>query len=340
LSEFENANPGIKINLIYVAVNQYLQKMVTLYAGGSLPDVVCTAPTQGLAKFATEGMFLDLEPLSRATRYDLGQFYPIATKEIGRVNGTLYALFSTMHPGTGGLFYNQDMFDQAGMSYPNDDWTYNDMALGARKLTQRDGSGATTRFGSTSLLEATGVYLGVIQSYGGNLIAADGRTPLLNSPGTVQALEYMRAMSLDNHSAPIRKELAGAASAQFLGGKAAMLVNGYWQQLANVQANPGFIWGAVSVPKGPAGRLSGNANADGWAIAKTTKHPNEAWKVLQWMVGEENQTRLVEMGSNTVSRPRINVMAKYMQNPIHRVFVQLLANQQLLLANLLTNLFS
>lgn len=77
----------------------------------------------------------------------------------------------------------------------------------------------------------------------------------------------------------------------------------------------------------------------GGTVAKATDCPKEAWAVLQWLVSDENLIRLVDDGGNTVSRPRINVMAKYMQNPIHRMFVQILANQEFMFTPIPKNFF-
>jgi multiple sugar transport system substrate-binding protein len=326
LAAFEQQHPNIKVNLINQESKGYVEKVAVMYAAGTLPDVVWVNPGQDFPRFGSSGIFLDLEPVARADNYNLRQFYPFLIEEAGRVGNKLYALAGAYHPGTAGLFYNTEMFDQAGLAHPDDSWTYERMTQIARRLTvDQDGDGSPERFGSAAIFSRTGAYLGVLQSYGGGFLAPDGRTQIIDTPETVAGFELLRAMSIDVHCSPRRGELSGSDRDHFLTEKAAMFISGYWEKMNIEAAQKGFSWSVAPIPLGPAGRVAGQANFDGWAISSRSKNVQAAWTVLKWLVSDEVLHGLVEVGFNTVARHNVNIRPEFIRDPVHRVFVQALA---------------
>lgn len=74
---------------------------------------------------------------------DYKQIFGDSINELETVNGKHYALPYSM--ATYGLYYNKAMFDKAGVPYPTDDWTWDDLRAAALKLTS--GSGASKTYG-------------------------------------------------------------------------------------------------------------------------------------------------------------------------------------------------
>src|SRR5437588_657670 len=64
--------------------------------------------------------------------------FPEGLTTIYNFEGNQYAIpkdFDTV-----GLWYNKTMFDEAGLAYPDENWTWDDLYNAAKKLTKPDGS--------------------------------------------------------------------------------------------------------------------------------------------------------------------------------------------------------
>ena len=91
----------------------------------------------GYARLAATGVIAPLDDLIDAAGYDLSQHYP-ATITGATLNGQIYGIPELAHPGRTGLFYNKTLFDEAGVDYPDDTWTYDDLLAAAIELTNPD----------------------------------------------------------------------------------------------------------------------------------------------------------------------------------------------------------
>ena len=87
---------------------------------------------ENFVTFATKGTLADLGPFTSADDgFDGGAYYQRAFDAFA-VDGTQYALpesYSTVL-----LFYNQEIFDAAGLDYPTDGWTWDDERSAAEAL--------------------------------------------------------------------------------------------------------------------------------------------------------------------------------------------------------------
>ena len=96
------------------------------------------------------------------------------------------------------LFYNKKMFDDAGVAYPTNDWTWDDLRTAAKKLT--DASQRTYGLGfSVSGSEDTTWHLWpLLWQKGGKILSDDGKSASFNSDAGVQALDFLRSMAEAN----------------------------------------------------------------------------------------------------------------------------------------------
>jgi multiple sugar transport system substrate-binding protein len=113
----------------------------TQIASGDVPDIVGPVGVRGLASF--EGAWLDLSPYIEPANYDLSDF-PSELVEFYQF-GTGQQLFLPFAVYPAALFYNKDLFDEAGLDYPphewgapyadGDDWTFDKLRDLAMFLT-------------------------------------------------------------------------------------------------------------------------------------------------------------------------------------------------------------
>jgi multiple sugar transport system substrate-binding protein len=129
-----------------------------------------------------------------------------------------------IHFSTNILFYNKSIFDKAGVPYPRDDWTWDDMVQAAQKLTKRDAAGRITQFGLFLPEPMT-----AIMGNGGREFNDDFSKCVIDSPRTIEAIERMRDLRFKYKVAPDPSQVQGTSSTQmFKLGQLAMLPGRTW----------------------------------------------------------------------------------------------------------------
>lgn len=126
---FMKKHPNIKVTTETAPYGQFFQKLDTRIAAGNAPDLWLSDGVL-VAKYAERGAIKDLtewidKDLNKEDYYGL-DFNKDA-------EGRYWAVPQGIQIGV--LFYNKDLFDQAGVSYPTEDWTYDDLKKAAAKLT-------------------------------------------------------------------------------------------------------------------------------------------------------------------------------------------------------------
>src|SRR5690606_17417064 len=138
----EAENPGIEIEYTTADFGSYFTKLQTDFAAGNPPDVF-ELNYENFVTFASRDTLLDVGAyLGASEAIGADTFYPAALDAFA-YDGVQYGLpitFSTVLP-----FYNEDMLDGTGPSYPHASWTWDDVLQAAQALTDpRGASGAST----------------------------------------------------------------------------------------------------------------------------------------------------------------------------------------------------
>ncbi|MCS7193546.1 MAG: ABC transporter substrate-binding protein [Meiothermus sp.] len=147
VKDFNAAQNRITVRSQFVgSYDDGLNKLrAALQAGGQGRPHVIQVYDIGARFMADSGAVLPLEDLARANNFDLSQFVP-QPRNYYTVDGKLYGLaFNSSNPI---LYFNAQALEQAGIPYRNT-WSLADLEEAARKLTIKDASGRTTRFGLT-----------------------------------------------------------------------------------------------------------------------------------------------------------------------------------------------
>ena len=287
LDLFMAKNPNIKVELVYIP-SDYSQKVQTMIAGGTSPDIIEVA--EDVHSYSSKGQIISLNDFVSADKIDLKARYGETGGLTGAysMNGNLYAM-----PDRGGaliLFYNKDMFDAAGLSYPTKDWTWVEFLNAAQKLTIRDGD-KTTQYGWA----AGGWWpwwMSFIYMNGGAVLDAQGK-PVFNSPAAVEAIQFYNDLVYKYHVAPSPEDYANLGTNSpdplFAQGLVAMSTTGFWGIGGLKDAT--FNWDIAPLfqNKQRATVVFGN----GFGISKDCKNPEAAWKVIEFLTSVEGQTPIV-----------------------------------------------
>lgn len=287
IEAFEDKNPDIKINVLTVA-DDYETKLQTMIAGNKAPDVMQVAEN-GMG-FASKGAFLDLTDKVAEAGIDTEALWGSVAEQY-TYNDELFGL-----PDRGGctiLYYNKDMFDEAGLEYPSENWTMDDYYTALEKLTKDiDGDGVVDQWGATSThYQAIWGYM--LQGNGGSIIR-DGKVTV-NSPENLEALERYNEAYQNGWIVPYEEleKTSSGGDAYFLQGKLGMNLTGMWC-IMSLAEDADFNFDISTVPMGnsAAGWPMGSA----LAISKTSSEEKQeaAWKFIQYMTSAEAQSMIGE----------------------------------------------
>ena len=225
LERYRDAHPGLPVLAHYAATDDgYRERLFTSLAAGPPPDAFLLdqadvpAPVDG-------GRVLDLTPYLPRVGVDPGS-YDAAVGSVFRRGTAVYALPRGYSPVV--LAYNKDLFDRAGVSYPTDDWTWDDFLRLAHQLTlDGDGDGRTDQWG-TQVERAGAAWLPWLWSGGGDVLCPGGRRAAgcLDSPTSVAAIRWYTGLVTGEGVAPRsvgRLDWSGGDLGPFTTGRVAML---------------------------------------------------------------------------------------------------------------------
>lgn len=185
------------------------------------------------------------------------------------------------------LYYNKDLFDQAGVEYPTDDWTWEDVAEASKQIQSKldDVNGFTLPIGT--LPYTLEMYL---WSNGTAFVDEDGKLDgNINSDKSIEVFQTFQDMEKDG----VLYASEESGQTEMLGGKTAMYVDGTWP--IKQFGEEGLNYGIAQIPKFEGTEHSISViNTSGIAISKDSKHKEEAWEFLKYWTGEEMNKHRIE----------------------------------------------
>lgn len=213
---FEEKNPDIKVDVQLTGYDDYFTKLATTVGGGNAPDVFEMNMENFLA-YMLRGACADLTGLVDPASYSEGTLSAVSS------DGKLYAV--PMSFSTCVLFYNKALFDQAGLEYPDDTWTWTEAQAAAEKIRAL-GDDIWGYYQPVSYNE----FYKSVKGNGGSLLNEDYTAFTVNTPENVAVLEAMLArVRGEDRVMPNAEDMAGRGDWDlFSEGKLGMLVTGIW----------------------------------------------------------------------------------------------------------------
>jgi len=286
IARFEEENPDILVQLEAVSGRDYYTRLFTQIAAGDAPDIMQIGD-DAVPNFVDNGAFLSLDDfISGEFPLDTSIYLP-GTLDPGQWEGTQWLLPKDFSPLA--VYYNKAIFDDAGVAYPEDGWTWDEFLETAQTLTQdTDGDGDTDIWGAQLTANWTTGFEYFIAAAGGSLISEDGTefVGYMDSEDAVQAVQFFSDLYNVHKVAPPPADFSlwAGGNSQFGNGQAAMRLFGRWP-LAGYRDNPNVDLGMVGVPVGDE-----RANTlfwGGFGIFSGTEHPEAAWRFLRFYAGEQ-----------------------------------------------------
>lgn len=271
---FEAAHPDVDVEPVRIPYLQNLQQFINSSQGGEAPDVVRLSDTElgRIGHISVEGLPLleDLRP--HLTPVQRSRFEPRALNAM-RYGTALYAI--PVSQGCLALVYNKSLFDEAGVAYPADDWTTDDLVAAAQALTRDD------ILGIALPLKWSYWFIPFLTGFGGSLLdVADN--PTLDSPGSAEALEWF--LDLERvHGVAASSTGIEAMSTRFQLSRAAMVLDGSWNWNAYVAAGLDLGVAVMPVVAQTGRRMGPMFSVFGWGVSKQSAAKVESVKLALWL---------------------------------------------------------
>jgi multiple sugar transport system substrate-binding protein len=254
------------------------EKLYAMMAAGQAPDIFYTNATMR-DRLAAEGRLLDLRTVSNDDPF-VSRLWPAVVENGKAPDGGWYSVGNWSF--TLGVYYNRELFDAAGISYPDTAWTWEQMTTIARSLTvDTNGDGDPERYGifiGSHFVEA-------IEQMNGADIRPNTLAAALSPASAVAFQRYIELMDLKIMPDLRRIQAMGMQAQQLLqSGRVAMLVEAVPHQ--SLMETLPMRWGVAPLPRFPGKppRYFRSASG-GLSISGQSQAPDAAWKALRWIVG-------------------------------------------------------
>ena len=305
--EFSEQNPGVTVHHQPTANADYNTKVQTLFAAGTPPDIYrYLQEITPIITVSQKALHLQLDDYIAADDYDLSDFRPDAIK-LYQWDGKTFAL--PRDYGNQNLFYNVDIFEEAGVEPPPVDWeetsfTFEVFLDMLQRLVKREGD-RVTQWGFL-VNRGQRPWASWVYSNGGALVHKDDTGVATDSAmadeATVEALQFLQDLMYKHEVSPrpdLESELGGVELFS-TGRVAVMLTNpSAVNQFRPIEA---FRWDVGTIPIGKTARRGTGGGGTGWASGAGTKHPQEAWGFLKHITSVEAELDEVSVGATTPSR--------------------------------------
>lgn len=290
VKEFSEAT-GYQAEIQVITWDQYWTLLEAGASGGDMPDVFWMHSNE-VQKYMANDILMDLtDKIAASEKLEMDKF-PEDIKTMYQYDGKTYAVPKDID--TIALWYNKTMFDEAGISYPDETWTWDDFYDAAEKLTKEDGSQYGTAMNPSN--EQDG-WMNIIYSMGGHVLSEDKKSSGFDDPNTIKAMEFVD--KLVKNVMPPTTVMAETGTDVLLGsGKIAMLTQGSWMVPAFKENE--YIAGNCDVAVLPKDAATGKRvslyNGLGWAAAANTDNPEGAWALIEWFGTKDNQYKQAQLG--------------------------------------------
>ncbi|HQY92413.1 sugar ABC transporter substrate-binding protein [Caldilinea sp.] len=280
-AKFLENHPNVKIEITYNTWADHNQIVPTWAAANTLPDIIYTHGRyafpwnfEGIMAPTTD--FIDADP-----EFDIKGIWEEALR-LYQLDGKQYSIPYDHGPMI--LGYNKDLFDAAGVAYPDESWTWDTFLEAALKMTQENQWGYG---GYYNTVVGLGNELGIslVGPWGGEVLDETETKILLDSAESTAALNWWNDLIQVHKAAPTPAMAQAIPAGPWVSGQAAMFALASWGTPTLIQ-NASFNWDVAPWPKGPEGAKTGSFGS-GFGITRDSKNPEAAWQYLSEYLSKE-----------------------------------------------------
>jgi multiple sugar transport system substrate-binding protein len=274
---YEKANPGVKINWLYVNNDNTLQKVLTAVRGGSTPDIAYLYGSWA-PNVAKIPQVVNLTKVVAKPSVNWNDFW-VGERDVATVNGKVVGIPALVDNLA--VVYNKTLFAQAHLTPPSPNWTWAQFQADAKALTKPAIKQYGTAYVTPGSEDTVWHWEALLWEAGGQILNASNTKAAFDSPAGLTSLNTLRTMAVTDHSMYL--DPADSAYANlFNSGKIGMVVTGPW----DLSAFPNVHDGVQVMPEYP-GTGAGHqtiSGPDNWVIFNNgAAQVSSAEKFLLWL---------------------------------------------------------
>jgi multiple sugar transport system substrate-binding protein len=298
---FHARQSDVRVEMTAVpGTSDFLTRLTTDFAAGAPPDVFLINYRR-MTQFYNHDAMEPLGPrLQASASLEEEAFYPVALDAFRDGQGTLVCLPQNISSQV--VYYNEELFDQAGIAYPAPDWTWAEFRQTAIALTlpDQDGDSFPDQYGLA--LEPALIRMAPWIWQNGGEIVDDPAHPTrlsLDQPETRAALQFVIDLAKVDGVVP-NLDATAVASLQdrFLAGNVAMYIDSR-VFTPTMRETVTFRWDVAPLPRGQ--QAANVLHSDGYCMARASKVKDAAWQFIEYAMGEEGQTIASQLGRTVPS---------------------------------------
>lgn len=279
IARFNENNPDVEVKQTCVPVtswSDFIQKWITMSTSGEAQDVI-NIGLEAVHMAVSNDLLMPLDEIVSGDQElsKVKEEYAPVLLDGFSVDDNLYGLPNGSQ--TMVMYYNKTMFDEAGLEYPKDGWTWDEFYEDAKKLTKSDGS--VYGYGlSSSYFQLTPWW-----STNSTALVDENQNPALNSKKMVESVEFLDKLVKEKVTPdPISSDVYTMFSSKQL----AMVGAGRW--VLNTWQDAGLTNADFDCVQWPVNEKEGSVfGGAAWCISKNTENKELSIELLKSLVSEE-----------------------------------------------------
>ena len=289
IQAFERENPDIRVDVTSYRSEIYTSSVQTMLESGAQVDVVYVNQMAMLTELMEKGFSLPLDDLIQQDGIDMSNFlYPDALRN---ADGALMAL--PYRTDRFVLYYNRDMFDAAGIAYPDADMTWDalvDTALQLQRHLDKT-SGQAERYSVFSIYIPT--------HWSEYLTSAPFSVDTMDLSQLRQGMQMLIALQQQGAMVPI-SEIRAQRGVQrlFENGNYGMYLSGTWLmhylKLDQEAGSCTMYWGVTDRPHWAQMENVDAAWISALSINQNSQRVEAAWRFVQFVCGKAGAEIMVD----------------------------------------------
>lgn len=280
IDQFMASNPSVEVKISAIPYTEADNQFMVAAQGGEAPDVVRLSNDQlgkiGHVRVGGQPLLEDLR--AHLTPIERSKFDPRALNAM-RYEGDLLGIPASQDCLS--LLFNPVLFDAAGVDYPDENWTLDDMLLAASTLTSGDVSGLALP------VKDPYWWFGFQAGFGGSLFDQNG-TPSLNSNGSSDSMDWILDLELEHEIVQTGTNKESMKN-QFLSSKVAMIIDGPWNWATYEAGRIPLKQSVLPIVTDSGERISPLVTFKGWSVSKQSLNKEWSTKLALYLSSSDVQ---------------------------------------------------
>lgn len=240
-------NPDVAVQVQVTSWDEYWTKLDAAAESNQLPDIFWMHTNQ-ILKYADYGKLADVTDLYDGEDPEYYQRYysEVSLDNAKGSDGRLYGV--PKDKDTVCLVYNKEMFDAAGVSYPDESWTWDDLTKASATIYENTG-----KYGYMAYADDQLGYWNFVYQAGGHILNEEKTKAGFTDPATRKGMEFYLNLQKEPWCPQQGYFAETSPGTAFISEQGSMYLEGNWNLMSIMSNNKDMVgkWDVAVLPKCP-----------------------------------------------------------------------------------------